>query len=157
MNRLRTLLIFLCWGHLVLLALRTVLGLADWMISVMLFVLAVLSGILLVAALFSEEFEQTTISNAAKQRAYKTFLSYLSESQVNDLIVNNSFTVVGNVTGRCYEISTKYYLMNIICLDTLETFCIVPAKRLPKGDIFLIQKLIIENDEETFLKIANRI
>ncbi|HEY7091911.1 MAG TPA: hypothetical protein VH393_01945 [Ktedonobacterales bacterium] len=41
--------------------------------------------------------------------------------------------------------------------EPVELLCIGPAKPLPPGDVLIMHKLLIESDEETYLRTANHI
>lgn len=92
------------------------------------------------------------------------FLSYLSPHQRRTFKSGNYIQVKGNVTHRYYHMECHVAIMNIwhehICYCAMT----IPVNRsmlthrryVPTYDTLLVQKLTIENDENTFLKAARR-
>lgn len=96
----------------------------------------------------------------AQQAAEELLLSCLDEEQTQcyqdpDI---RSFIVRAS-SGRQYEISCDRIAGNVYSLDEdcyrTSKFCIHP-NGIPNPDVWLAQKLLIETDEQAFLRIANR-
>lgn len=91
----------------------------------------------------------------AENRARELLLRHLDREQKNDY-ENDKFFIVVARSRRRYRIETRGYSANILRIDDREVFCIHGDSSLPMSDHFLAQKLMIEFDEEEFLRIANR-
>lgn len=64
------------------------------------------------------------------------------------------FDVTGSLGGR-YRIDITSTVQNIAGLgDRAGEYCVGPIERQPKADVWLSQKLLIEADEEYFLRTA---
>lgn len=100
-------------------------------------------------------------------KAEALFFSYLTENQKRTYLqdINPYIIVKGNVTKTHYRIWTSNYSSgNINAINENEykrgkilstkSYCLVSRYPVPIWDTFLAQKLMIECDEERFLKIA---
>ncbi len=91
-------------------------------------------------------------------RALTLLLSCLSPSQRSESETKEFFTVTAK-SGNRYRIE-RGYNFNIAVLDkqgnVLGRLCAGPEDAVPVYDSMLSQKLWLENDEEGFLRIANR-
>lgn len=87
----------------------------------------------------------------AGSRAMALLRSCLSDEQKAHLDENGCFRVTAP-SGRVYSI-TQGYAGNVHSRGW--TYCIHMRSDIPEGDHMLAQKLMIETDEEGFLRIAN--
>jgi len=82
---------------------------------------------------------------------------WLSDAQREQFDGRGYFDVIGCHTGRRYRIRAGTST-NIIELDSsgrsVAGWCFVPAECLPTGDVMLAQKIALENDEKSALKVA---
>lgn len=88
---------------------------------------------------------------AAKARAEELLMGCLDEEQRHQLLTRGRFNV-RSASGRLYVIE-RGYAGNVFSGQT--RFCIHMDHRLPEADHMLAQKLLIETDEDSFLRIAN--
>lgn len=90
----------------------------------------------------------------ANSRAQALLFECLSPSQKVEFLATQSFTVVSK-SKRSYRIGWgKNY--NVTLLDNRVNYCAGPLEDVPIADMMLAQKLMLENDEDRFLKIANK-
>lgn len=88
----------------------------------------------------------------AEQRAQDLLIECLSPSQKEEYISFQCFTVI-SPSGKPYKIyNSKSYNVESGGI----AYCAGPRDEVPIGDMMLSQKLILENDEERFLTIANK-
>lgn len=88
------------------------------------------------------------------ERAEELFWSKLTDAQRSTAKVTGSFDVVGSLGGR-YRIYMSSTVINIAQMEKrCRTFCAGPARRMPDWDVWLCQKLLIESDEDEFLRVA---
>jgi len=82
---------------------------------------------------------------------------WLSAAQREQFDARGYFDVIGSHTSRRYRIRPGTS-SNIVELDGFERsvagWCFVPAESLPVGDVMLAQKIALENDELSALKVA---
>lgn len=92
----------------------------------------------------------------ADKKAEKLLLSCLSRQQKKDYKQHGHFFVTGNATNHRYKI-TKGRVKNIYQVDDssipVARHCVESADRVPMGDHLLAQKLLIEANEEEFLRV----
>lgn len=92
----------------------------------------------------------------AEEKAEKLLLSCLSRQQKKDYKQHEYFIVIGNATGNRYKI-TKGRIKNIYLIhdydDHVARHCVESNERVPMGDHLLAQKLLIEANEEEFLRV----
>jgi len=89
------------------------------------------------------------------KKAKLLLTSHLTPEQQKSVETYCYFLVKGSRTGMIYRINTNCVSMNIQCIDNGNKYCaIVPG--VPCWDIYLAQKVIIEYDEDSFLKVAQR-
>jgi len=91
-----------------------------------------------------------------EERAEKILLSVLDEKQKETWKAEKRFEVV--VKGKIYRIKKRERVQLLDEKGKVKTaYCIHPdsSHALPSEDIVLTQKLLLESDEEAFLKIAN--
>lgn len=94
-------------------------------------------------------------SVGATERARELLVAQLDRRQRHDLAKRQRFAVTGGSTGRVYEVvldDGRDY--NVRTPDA--RYCIHDQAGLPMYDLALVQKLMIEQDEGEFLRIANR-
>lgn len=97
----------------------------------------------------------------AQSRALDLLIKHLTPEQRETFQKNKWFIVEGGRTGRRYRIRDKGNM--VANIDVLEGNSIAhrlcghcAAHEIPLADNLLAQKLMIEADEEAFLRIANR-
>lgn len=109
--------------------------------------------------------QQRTIAGhtaEAKDRAQALLLEHLTPAQRETFDRNKWFVVEGGKTGRQYRIRDLGHLVANIDVLNAEgkkdyRLCGHAAERaVPMGDQLLAQKLMLENAEEDFLRLANR-
>jgi hypothetical protein len=92
----------------------------------------------------------------AERKARTLLLAMLTDEQRADLERASGFKV--HVGDRVYEVA-KGYAGNVYLLDEdgqrVERYCIHGPSYLPDEDQMLAQKLMLETDEERFLRVAN--
>lgn len=91
---------------------------------------------------------------AAEARAKKLLVENISPAQRKQLADHGFFDVV--VSGRTYRIrwGTHGNVRLVVKDREVRSFCIQPDD-VPVGDAMLAQKLMLECDEASFLRIAN--
>jgi hypothetical protein len=94
----------------------------------------------------------------AEERAWQLLQRTLSEEQARTLKEERYFTVQAQ-SGRRYRIAHDGLIYGISRpTDTpTERFCLVPTTKLPCGDRLLAIKLMIETNEQGFLRTARRL
>lgn len=93
---------------------------------------------------------------AAKERARKLLLEALAEEQQQELLANGYFHVETRNGTRRYRLSPTGQPKRVHGEDGLAwAYCIHPDYGYPQDDIVLAQKLLLESDEDEFLRIAN--
>jgi len=104
-----------------------------------------------------EWFRDAGPTREPERRSLKLMRRWLSAAQREQFDTRGYFDVIGSHTGRRYRIRTGYST-NILELDTFDNlvtrWCFVPAENLPAGDVMLAQKIALENDEPSALKVA---
>ena len=94
--------------------------------------------------------------NKAEKRALALLKQCLSPEQLSEFKVEGGFYVQSS-SGKTYRIEpgTNHNLSLIEDGERTATYCAGP-QGVPWGDYALAQKLWLENDEDEFLKVANR-
>lgn len=81
-----------------------------------------------------------------------------NDDQIQQLEEEGSILVVGK-SGTRYKVTDRGTVANVHVLDAEDKIshrlCAHPL-RVPQGDVMLAQKLMLEHDEEGFVKLANR-
>lgn len=100
-------------------------------------------------------------AHLAKERAQELLLSHLTPEQRSSVTAQGWFVVEGGKSKTKYRIRTAHAAANIDVLDakgdkTHRLCAHCRASEVPLGDQLLTQKLMLECDEDAFLKIANR-
>jgi hypothetical protein len=103
--------------------------------------------------------ERARQAEAARNKARELLLICLDEQQRRDYEERHCFTIVSD-TGRRWRIKTHQGQSgNVELLDedgaAIARYCAHPPEYLPDGDAWLAQKLTLEADEDTFLRVAN--
>ena len=80
--------------------------------------------------------------------------SYLNAEQRTQLFCLNYFRVRGSKTNKIYRIAAGH-TGNVIREDG-NTYCLVPDEPVPMWDQLLAQKLLIEDNEMSFIRKAHR-
>jgi hypothetical protein len=95
---------------------------------------------------------------AAIEKATALLREHISAAQWRQLEEFGHFDAIGARTGRRYQIRHGY-AGNIVGLDVAGRpdvqYCIHPDMRMPTEDVMLAQVLLIECNEELFLRTAN--
>ena len=89
----------------------------------------------------------------ADERAKELLLSNLTDEQKKTFTDKGYFECVGNRTGKTYRIH-NYRNINTRCGN--DKYCVVQGNDVPLSDQLLTEKMLIENDEDKFLKVANK-
>lgn len=93
----------------------------------------------------------------AHLRALKLLWGNLDTEQRVEFLNGNTFTVVAPRSKTRYVVAWEYS-GNVYAPEKGQRFCIVPAEySLPLPDLLLAQKLLIEADEQRFLRTANKL
>jgi hypothetical protein len=98
-------------------------------------------------------------SEAARTRAHALLLSHLTPAQRQTFEANKWFVVEGGRSKTRYRIRSHACAGNIELLDgeqVTHRLCGHCDHTIPLGDQLLAQKLMLELDEDEFLKLANR-
>jgi hypothetical protein len=91
------------------------------------------------------------ISAEAERRARDLLLEHLNETQRDEWTQHRYFTITGSL-GTQFRLSIN----GCVRLTDLHGFCLqVVGERVPEHDAILARKLLIESDEEQFLRTAN--
>jgi hypothetical protein len=90
------------------------------------------------------------------RKARALLLSSLTEAQRKTLEERGWFVVEGGRSRSEYRIHVSSIVANIERLHDHMRLCAHCEHALPMYDHFLAQKLMLENDEDAFLAIANR-
>jgi hypothetical protein len=101
--------------------------------------------------------ETVTPQREAIEKARLLLLSCLSDLQRRQFEANGWFDVVAQ-SGTRYRI-TKGWGGNVFSIHNdrrRDRYCIHPSSYVPEEDNMLAQKLLLETDERTFLRVANR-
>lgn len=102
--------------------------------------------------------EQEKLRVEAEKVALALLVSLLSLTQRQEFEKAGHFHAVGNKTKKVYRINQGTH-GNVKELDSngkeIASYCVQP-EGVPVPDANLAQKLAIECDEETFLRVANR-
>lgn len=91
--------------------------------------------------------------SSSSYRAMVLLIDHLNTWQQTELLTRGAFTAVGGRTHKRYTISCKP-THNVSC-DS-HTYCLVVKDSVPSWDTLLVQKILIEMDEDSFLTSANR-
>ena len=104
-----------------------------------------------------EWFRDVGPAREPERRSLKLLRRWLSATQREQFDARGYFDVIGSRTGRRYRIRVGTST-NIVELDSFGRstagWCFAPAESLPTGDVMLAQKIALENDEESALKVA---
>jgi hypothetical protein len=95
----------------------------------------------------------------ARARAHALLLSHLTPAQRQTFEINKWFIVEGGRSKAKYRIRGHACAGNVELLDgerVTHRLCCHCGPTIPLGDQLLTQKLMLELDEEEFLKLANR-
>jgi hypothetical protein len=115
----------------------------------------------LVLAEFTGRFRAASTGRAgtAEARSFALLRDWLSPAQRAQYARERQFDVVGSHTGKRYRIRCGQQ-MNVDEIDDegaiVATWCFVPDRHVPIGDVLLAQKIALENNELATLAIANR-
>lgn len=105
-------------------------------------------------------YEQQPTTCEQHLNAYKQSIvllkSWLTPQQRHELEVHHYFSVRGSKTDVTYKIHYHSESFNVQSTAHFNQFmCFGPLGNLPLGDRMLVQKIMLENDEEEVLRIAN--
>ena len=93
-----------------------------------------------------------------RTKAGKLLNSLLDEQQQKELKKDGYFHVRGGKSGKRYRIWTNGYSGNVKQVNIVglvqKSFCIHVADYVPMEDHFIMQLLLLQHDEDRFLKIA---
>ncbi len=114
------------------------------------------------AALASERTaESRQRREAATKRAHELLLEHLTPEQRDAFTRNGWFIVQGGRTGQRYRINANRGLAGNVDVvgrndRVSHRLCAHLDSQLPMGDQLVAQKLMLEFDEDHFLRTANR-
>jgi hypothetical protein len=95
----------------------------------------------------------------AEQRSFALLRDWLSPAQRAQYARERQFDVLGSHSGKRYRIRCSQQ-MNVEELDDdgmiVATWCFVPDRHVPTGDVLLAQKIALETNEPATLAVANR-
>lgn len=82
-------------------------------------------------------------------------MRHLSPEQLQDFRAFGHFEARGQKTGRRYRINENG-TSGVIWLGSARrrSYCVVARWNLPRADVMLMQKMLIESDEDRFLRTA---
>ena len=94
---------------------------------------------------------------AAEEKAKALFLSCLTKEQREQFGKDNSFKVTGSGKRNRYLVSCSSTVENVYLTKRgkpVMMYCAGPRNTKIAWDIWLAQKLILESNEQAFLKVA---
>ena len=96
---------------------------------------------------------------AAHQRAERLLAENLSERERLQLQRCGYIELVSpTVRGRTYRVPARPGMVEVYEYgEPAMRLCVQPAVALPQPDVVLMHKLLIEGDEQTYLRTANRL
>lgn len=110
-----------------------------------------------IAAEREQDLRERLEREAAKTKATRLLVANLGPTQ-RRTFKRERYFVVRSRSGKRYRVNYGA-AQNIKLLDNkgtvLKTYCIHPREIVPVEDTMLAQKLMIQHDEEAFLRIAN--
>lgn len=102
--------------------------------------------------------ERKRIKRGSLERSMLLLRDACNDDQIQQLEEEGSLIVVGK-SGTRYKVTDRGTVANVHVLDAKNKvshrLCAHPL-RVPQGDVMLAQKLMLEHDEEGFVKLANR-
>jgi hypothetical protein len=100
----------------------------------------------------------STNNLAAEQKSIELLKEWLTKKQNQDFDRHGYFHVIGGITSKRYRIERRS-TFNVAELDqsgnVARSLCFVPTTAYAIGDIMLAQKIMLEQNEDEVLKIAN--
>lgn len=90
----------------------------------------------------------------AEKRAQALLHQFLTREQRWSLRASRSFVVTGQ-DGRMYEVTEDQGVRLLVNGRAVTSYCIHPREALPRGDVMLAQKLLLESNIDHFLSTAN--
>ena len=104
--------------------------------------------------------ERAKLRKEAAERAQELLLVHLTPEQRESVVKNKWFVVEGGKSKKKYRIKTTAAAGNVLELDpegrVVASYCCHADHSFPMGDQHLTQKLMLECDEDAFLRVANR-
>lgn len=97
------------------------------------------------------------ISTSARLKAWELFWNHLSLEQRQSALEHYDVDIIGNVSNRKYKMIFNKQTYHIGFCDSLHAtaYCVTTFnKYIPMWDKLLVQKLMLETDEERFMTIA---
>ncbi|WP_245475067.1 hypothetical protein [Bradyrhizobium sp. Leo121] len=105
-------------------------------------------------------YRKVLAEDTSEARGLRLMRDRLSPDQREQFDDSGCFEVVGCDSGKRYRIYYGTIPPNVYEIDDagrLKTgLCFMPLGRLPAGDVILAQKVALETDEPSALKVANR-
>jgi hypothetical protein len=97
------------------------------------------------------------ITAEAEQTARELLMDWLTPIQRAQYTEFGYFICKGNHTGRIYLVreADRFFNVEADWGDQKHWLCFVPQGAMPSGDKMLAQKIMLENDEQHVLQIAN--
>jgi hypothetical protein len=94
---------------------------------------------------------------AAERKSLALLREWLSPEQLSQYEKDKAFEIIGSKTGKRYRIKQGNQ-QNVFEVDEkgqlVRGLCFVPLGFLACGDVMLAQKIALETDEETAMKVA---
>jgi hypothetical protein len=105
-------------------------------------------------------YRKVLAENTSEARGLRLMRDWLSPDQREQFDDSGYFEVVGCDSGKRYRIYYGIVPPNVYEIDYAGRLkiglCFMPLGRLPAGDVILAQKVALETDEHSALKVANR-
>lgn len=101
--------------------------------------------------------EKSNTDKAAKRRARKILKEFCTPEQWKQFLKQKTITVIGSHSGIVYTVILgRIHNVKVSSEESKYTLCAHPQIMVPDEDTILAQKLMLECNEQEFLKIANR-
>jgi hypothetical protein len=105
-------------------------------------------------------YRKVLAENTSEARGLRLMRDWLSPDQREQFDDTGYFEVVGCDSAKRYRIYYGIVPPNVYEIDYAGRLkmglCFMPLGRLPAGDVILVQKVALETDEHSALKVANR-
>jgi hypothetical protein len=99
----------------------------------------------------------STINASAKRRAHLLLCDVLTDHEYIQLIISNCVDVRSpSNPRRVYRIPARPGQVTVYeDGQPVERLCLLPARALPDDDLIVLHKLLIQADEQGYLRTAN--
>lgn len=100
-----------------------------------------------------------SVQPEAQDRAEALLQQFLSPAQREQFARSSAFTVTAK-SGRRYSLR-RGWAGNVFLLDfhdrDVVRLCLHPETTIPRADLLIAQKMLLEADEDAFLRTANKV